>query len=92
VTVRDMVRAFQREIRETPDLLPDRAADILTQLCSLLGNCNDEIRAADAAFAAVLLQHLESEEKANRARIRALHVRANTDCASRRLHEPTKSD
>ena len=71
MTVRDMVRAFQREIRETPDLLPDRAADILTQLCSLLGNCNDEIRAADAAFAAVLLQHLESEEKANRARIRA---------------------
>lgn len=71
MTVRDLVRSLQREIRDTPDLLPDRAADILTQLASLLGNCNDEIRAADAAYAAVLLGYLESESKANRARIRA---------------------
>ena len=43
----------------------------MTQLCSLVGNCNDEIREADAAYATVLLAHLDSEEKANRARIRA---------------------
>ena len=71
MTVRDLVRAMQREIRETPDLLPDRAAEILNQLCSLLGNVNDEIRAADAVYASVLLSHLEAEEKANRARIKA---------------------
>ena len=71
LTVRDFVRSFQREIRDTPDLLPDRAAELLNQLASLLGNCNDEIRAADAAYAAVLLGQLESEEKANRARIKA---------------------
>lgn len=71
MTVRELVRSYQREIRETPDLLPDRAAEILTHLCALLGNVNDEIRAADAAFANVLLGYLESEEKANRARIRA---------------------
>lgn len=71
MTVRERVRACQREIRETPDLLPDRASELLMQLASLMGNCNDQIREADAAYAVVLLEHLESETKANRARIRA---------------------
>jgi hypothetical protein len=71
MSVRALVRTYQREIRDTPNLLPDRAADLLTRLASLLGNCSDEIRAADAAYAAVLLACLESEAKANRARIRA---------------------
>lgn len=70
-TVRDFVRGCQRELRDTADLLPDRAAELLMQLSSLLGNCNDEIRIADAAYATVLLDHLDSETKANRARIRA---------------------
>lgn len=70
-TVRDMVRACQREIRETPDLLPDRAAELLMMLSSLLGNCLDEIRESDAAYSSVLLACLESSEKANRARIKA---------------------
>lgn len=70
-TVRDMVRAVQREVRDTPDLLPDRAAHLLMRLTALLGNVNDEIREADAEYAVVLLQHLDSEEAANRAKIRA---------------------
>lgn len=70
-TIRGIVRSYQREIQQASDLLPDRAAELLTQLCALIGNCNDEIRVADAAFAAVLLACLDSEEKANRARIRA---------------------
>lgn len=71
MTVRDLVRAAQREIRDTADLQPDRAAELLNHLAALMGNCNDEIREADAAYAAVLLAHLESSEKANRARIKA---------------------
>lgn len=66
-----MIRAIQREIRDTADLQPDRAAELLNRLTALIGNCNDEIREADAIYAAVLLKHLESEEAANRAKIRA---------------------
>jgi hypothetical protein len=70
-TVRDLVRQMQIEIRDTPDLQPDRAAEILTRLTALLGNVNDEIREADAVYASVLLQLLEREEAASRAKIRA---------------------
>jgi hypothetical protein len=70
-SVRDLVRAYQREIRDTPDLLPDRAAELLTKLTALLGNCADSIREADHDFAVVLLAHLETEKHANRARIKA---------------------
>ena len=69
-TVRELIHAIQQEIRET-DLLPDRAADLLRQAAALLGNCNDEIRAADYSYNLVLLRAFESEEKANRAKIRA---------------------
>ena len=69
-TVRDLVRAIQREVRDT-DLQPDRAADLLTKLTALIGNIADEQRDADAAYAVVLLRLLESEEAASRAKIRA---------------------
>lgn len=71
MTVRGFIKEIQREVRETADLQPDRAAELLNRLTALLGNVNDEIREADAAFAVVLLKHLESSEAANRARIRA---------------------
>lgn len=71
MTVRDLVQSYQREIQRADDLLPDRAAELLTKLTALVGNCNDEIREADADYAVVLLGCLESEEKANRAKIRA---------------------
>ncbi len=70
-TVRDLVRSAQREIRDSPDLLPERAAELLTRLASLLGNCNDEIRDADAAYSVVLLEAMKKETSANRARILA---------------------
>ena len=69
-TVRDLVHEYQREIRDT-DLQPTRAAELLTKVTALIGNTNDEIREADAAYAVVLLGCLEREEKANRAKIRA---------------------
>lgn len=71
ITVRGLVRLIQVEVRDSSDLQPDRAAELLNQLASLLGNCSDAIREADAAYAAVLLKYLESTEAANRAKIRA---------------------
>ena len=70
MSVRDLVKAMQREIRDT-DLQPSRAAELLVKLTALMGNTNDEIREADAEYAHVLLALLESNEAANRARIRA---------------------
>lgn len=70
MTVRSLVKSYQHEIL-TADLLPDRAAELLTKLTALLGNVNDEIREADQQYALVLLGYLDTETKANRAKIRA---------------------
>lgn len=69
-TVRDIITDFRREIRDT-DLQPDRAAEILTKLSALLGNCNDEIRLRDVEYSKVLLKWYQIETKANRAKIKA---------------------
>ncbi len=71
MTVRELVRSYQREIQQVADLQPDRAAELLMQLTALLGNVADEIRAADSEYAITLLHCLDTEAKANRARIRA---------------------
>lgn len=70
MTVRDMVRALQTEAR-TGDISPARAAQMLVELTALLGNCSEEIRHADHRYAVVLLTFLDSDEAANRAKIRA---------------------
>ncbi len=70
MTVRDMIHAIQVEVRST-DLQPDRAAALLTQLSSLYGNVLEEMREADMEYAVKLLACLDSEEKANRAKILA---------------------
>jgi hypothetical protein len=69
-TVRDMVRAIRTEVRDS-DLLPARAADLLTRLTALYGNVLDEIREADMDYNGVLLAALNGDEAANRAKIRA---------------------
>ncbi len=71
VTVRELVRGMQREIRETADLQPERAAELLNRLSALFGNVLDEVREADMNYNTVLLGFLNSDEAANRARIRA---------------------
>lgn len=71
ITVRDLVRQAQIEIRDTPDLLPDRASELMNHLTALLGNINDEIRDADAAYNEVLWKHLQTDIAANRAKIAA---------------------
>ena len=70
-TVRDMVREIQREVLEPSELTPDRASELLVRLTALISNVAEEIRYADAEYATVLFGHLDSETKANRARIRA---------------------
>ena len=59
MTVRDMVKAAQVEIRDTEDMSSHRAAELLNHLSALLGNVNDEIRKADAEYAVVRMQCIE---------------------------------
>lgn len=61
---------MQVEIRDY-DLTPDRACVLLAKLTAILGNCHAELTDAEIAFNEVLLTHLDSEEAANRAKIRA---------------------
>lgn len=69
-TVRELVKRIQGDLRQGA-LEPDRARENLITLSALYGNCLEDIREADAAYATVLLGCLESSEKANRAKIRA---------------------
>jgi len=69
-SVREMIRAAQSEMRTTSPT-PERANELLWHLTALIGNCNEEIREADMDYARVLLEHLEQDETANRAKIRA---------------------
>lgn len=68
MTVRELVKQFQREIQST-DLQPDRAAELLTKLAALIGNCNAAILEADMVYNQHLLQCYDAEKKANRAKI-----------------------
>ncbi len=70
-SVREMVESMQLECRNSPDLFLERAAEMLVQLSSLLGNCNDEILKRDMEYSKILLLWLEKESKANRAKITA---------------------
>ena len=71
MTIRELIIERQAEVRNSADLLPERAAEILAELSALLGSINDEIRKRDVEYNLVLLQALESENKANRAKIKA---------------------
>lgn len=70
MSVREFVRSMQKEMRES-ELRPERARELMLKATSLMGNCLDELRDADIAFNEVLLKHLDGEEAANRAKIRA---------------------
>jgi hypothetical protein len=70
MTVREMIKAAQLEMRRD-DLPPSRAREMLVQLTSLYGNCMDEVRESDHAYAVVLLRFLDADEAASRAKIRA---------------------
>lgn len=70
MSVRELIEEMRRELRDE-DVLPTRAAEILQRLTALLGNVLQEIRESEAVFNGVLLKFLDSDEAANRAKIRA---------------------
>lgn len=65
-----MVTAIRVEVR-TGGLTPIRAGELAAELSALLGNITEEITEAQMAFNQVYAQHLDHEQKANRAKIRA---------------------
>ena len=74
-TIRDMVRKLQMEV-SAGDLAPHRASEILVELTALYANVTEEVRESEFAYKAVLLTHLDSEEAASRAKIRAQNTEA----------------
>lgn len=71
VTIRDIVKTIQQEVSHSEDLLPERAAELLVKLSALLGNINQFIIDREMTYNEVLRLAYESEEKANRAKIKA---------------------
>lgn len=69
-SIRERINAYQGEIL-AGDLLPERAAIILNELSALYGNILDRIKDTEMIYNKVLLKHLEEEQKANRAKIKA---------------------
>jgi hypothetical protein len=70
-TIRELIRAIFREVREGDALPPERAATLEVKLTALLANVLDELREADLDYRKLYLVHLRTEGKANRARIEA---------------------
>ena len=70
MTIRERISAYQNEIL-SKDLQPDRASVILTEISALYGNILDRIKETEMIYNKVLLQYLEEEKKANRAKIKA---------------------
>jgi uncharacterized protein YjaG (DUF416 family) len=70
-TVRQLVKDIAREVLESADMSPTRAAELGNQLSSLLSNCNAELTESDLEYKAILLTALRANEKANHAKIEA---------------------
>ena len=69
-TLREMLLEAQNEIAKG-DLLEGRAAELLNHLAALSGNINDEILQREVEYNKALLDLLDREEKAGRAKILA---------------------
>ena len=70
MSIRSQIKSIQIEVLQG-DIPPSRAAELLNTLSALLGSINDEIVLRDNLYAIKLLDELENEEKANRAKIKA---------------------
>jgi hypothetical protein len=71
VTTRELVEEIQAEVRDSAELQPGRAADMLNRLTALYGNVLEDMTAADIAYNHVMSGALSSEDAANRAKVRA---------------------
>lgn len=67
-TLRDRLHVIRRQLRDD-DLSPQLVRESLMTLTALLGNVADERRQRDADYRLVYLNCLNTEHKANRARI-----------------------
>ena len=65
MTIREIISKHQNELAKG-DLMPARAADILTELSALFGNVLDEVAVREVAYHKVLLLALETEKSANK--------------------------
>lgn len=70
MSIRERIKQIQKELRDG-GITPEVARTSLMTLTALLGNVHDEQRDADHEYKLVLLGCLQSDEAANRARIRA---------------------
>lgn len=70
MTIRERIQEIQNEIGKG-NLTGPRAAELQSILSALIGNCNDEITQRDYEYNIVLLDFLDKEKKANRAKIKA---------------------
>lgn len=70
MTVRERIKGLQTSML-AGNVTPELARQCLMQITGLLGYVLDESREADSEFNAVLVGFLDSDEAANRARIRA---------------------
>jgi hypothetical protein len=70
MTIRERIQSYQSEILKG-NLMPQRAAEILTEMSALLGNINEEITQRDIAYNKILLKELDLEKSANKAKIKA---------------------
>ena len=69
-TIRERVTNIQNEIL-AGNLTPARVSEMMVELSAIFGNINDEIRDRDVLYNKILLTYYESEETANRAKIKA---------------------
>src|SRR3990167_170663 len=69
-SVREMVGEIQSELLNA-DLLPERAAEMLTTLSALFGNSLDYNREKETEYNKVLQLSFETQQTANRAKIMA---------------------
>lgn len=68
MSVRDLINQRQIECR-SGDLMPARAGEVMVELSSLLGNINNEILEREIAYNKKLLECLDKEKTANKAKI-----------------------
>ena len=86
MNIREMIKGVQEEVLKG-DLLPGRASELLNTLSALIGNINDEIRKRDVEYSQTLLQALQGQEKANRAKI---HAECSPEYLAKREARDTK--
>lgn len=69
-TIREIIGDYQSEVARG-NLMPERAAEILSELSALLGNIGEEITRTEIAYNKVLMKCYDEESTANRAKIKA---------------------